>query len=168
MGAPETLIGAAFATMPGAPTVYLAGPISGLGYAGATDWRDAAIDKLADAGIKGLSPMRAKAYLAGETDLDKNCDLYGEINVLSSPRGIMARDRFDATRCDVLLVNLAGAAKPSLGTVMEIAWCDLRRTPIVAVMEPGNVHEHAMISQAIDYRVDTLEEALAIVKAILS
>lgn len=152
----------------GAPTVYLAGPISGLGYIGATDWRFHAIDALAEVGIKGLSPMRAKEYLAGETDLDKNCVEYGAINVLSSPRGIMARDRFDATRCDVLLVNLAGAAKPSLGTVMEIAWADLKRTPIVAVMEPGNVHEHAMISQAIDYRVDTLEEALAIVKAILS
>lgn len=155
-------------TLPGSPAVYLAGPISGLGYGAAVDWREDAIAELAAAGIKGLSPMRAKEYLSGETDLDKNCKLYGDINVLSSPRGIMARDRFDATRCDVLLVNLAGAAKPSLGTIMEIAWADLKRTPIVAVMEAGNVHEHAMIDQAIDYRVDTLAEALAIVKAILS
>lgn len=150
------------------PTVYLAGPISGLHYAGATDWRDYAIGKLATVGIKGLSPMRSKEYLSGMADLDKNCIEYGEINVLSSPRGIMARDRFDATRCDVLLVNLLAADKVSMGSVMEIAWADLKRTPIVCVMEPGNVHEHAMVNQAIDYRVASLNDALHVVSAILS
>lgn len=152
----------------GAPTVYLAGPISGLSFDQAVDWRKAVIDDLATAGIRGLSPMRGKEYLAGMQDLDKNCVEYGEINVLSSPRGIITRDRFDCTRCDVLLVHLGGATKVSMGTVMEIAWANLKQTPIVCVMEAGNPHEHAMVSQAIDYRLDTLEEAVHVVKAILS
>jgi hypothetical protein len=79
----------------------------------------------------------------------------------------MTRDRFDATRCDVLLVNLLGAERVSIGTVMEIAWADLRRTPIVAVMEEGNVHEHGMVNEAIGFRVTTLDEALNIIKSIL-
>lgn len=148
-------------------TVYLAGPISGLNYAGAVEWREDVIVELARIGIKGLSPMRCKNYLEGMEDLDKNCVEYGAINCLSSPRGIMTRDRFDCTRCDVLLVNLLDAKKISVGTVMEMAWADLSRIPIICVMEPGNVHEHAMIGEAIGFRVSTLKEGVDLVKAIL-
>lgn len=149
------------------PTCYLAGPIAGLNYAGATEWRVDAVDWLAMKGIKGLSPMRAKHFLKNVETFTKDCTAYAG-NVLSTPRGIMTRDRYDATRCDVLLVNLLGADKVSMGTVMEIAWADLTRTPIVCVMEPGNPHEHAMVNEAIGYRVNTLEEALSVVAAILT
>jgi len=150
-------------------TVYLAGPISGLDYAGAVDWREAAIAELASADIRGLSPMRCKEYLSAETDLDQNCVKYGAINVLSSPRGIMARDFFDCSRCGIVLVNLLGAERVSLGTVMEIAWAYAKRTPVIVVTEPaGNVHEHAMIREATDYRVTSLAEALSLAKAILA
>lgn len=147
--------------------VYLAGPISGLNYDGATEWREYATDELAKNGIQGMSPMRCKDYLKDMGDLSANVEEYGKINVMSSARGIMTRDRYDCTNCDVLLVNLLGAERISVGTVMEIAWADLCRTPIVCVMEPGNIHEHAMIDEAIGFRVSTLDEALAIVKGIL-
>lgn len=150
------------------PTVYLAGPIAGLNYAGATGWREYASEVLEASGIKALSPMRAKSYLEGVEAFSKDCVAESAINVLSSTRAIMTRDRFDATRCDVLLAFLGGAKRPSLGTVMEIAWADLSRIPIVAVMESGNVHEHGMIEEAIGFRVGTLNQALEVVKAILS
>lgn len=154
-------------------TVYLAGPISGLGYIGATDWRNHAVDYLAEHGIKGLSPMRAKEYLKHverDVGFSSTCEEYGHLSPLSGPRGIMTRDRFDATRCDVLLVNLLGATKPSIGTIMEIAWADLCRTPIVVAIEAdgSNPHEHAMVTEAIGFRCATLPEALDVVKAILS
>jgi nucleoside 2-deoxyribosyltransferase len=147
--------------------VYLAGPISGLTYDGAEDWRALAKDELANAGIKAVSPLRGKEYLRGIPALTADCAGYGELNCMSSPRGIMTRDRFDAMRCDILLVNLIGAERVSIGTVMEIAWADAKRTPIVVAMEAtGNVHEHAMISEAIGFRVTSLMEALHVVKAI--
>lgn len=152
------------------PTVYLAGPISGLGYQGATDWRTHAQQELALFGINGLSPLRAKEYLKhveGDVGFSETCDEYAQYSPLSTQRGLMDRDRFDALRCDVLLVNLLDAKKPSLGTCMEIAWADSRRTPIVAVMEPGNVHEHAMVNEAIGFRCGTLEEALHVVRSII-
>lgn len=149
------------------PTVYLAGPIAGLSYDGATDWRDYAAHQLEPKGIKTLSPMRAKEYLKDFGVLSKGCVAEGKLDVLSSPRAIMTRDRFDATRCDVLLVNLFGAKSVSMGTVMEIAWADLCRTPIVCVMEAGNIHEHGMVNEAIGYRVGNLEHAMHVVKAIL-
>ena len=152
------------------PTVYLAGPIAGLDYTGATDWRDEAIADLAAAGIKGLSPMRAKEYLKNvsrDVGFSATCEEYGHLSPMSGPRGIMTRDRFDATRCDVLLVNLLGATTVSIGTVMELAWADLKRTPSIVCMEPGNVHEHCMVSEATGFHVHSLQEGLDVAKAIL-
>jgi nucleoside 2-deoxyribosyltransferase len=149
------------------PTVYLAGPISGLAYTGAMDWREEAIDELARAGIRGLSPMRCKEYLRGATNLDPMCR-YGDLSPLSEARGVMTRDFFDTTRADVVLAHMLGAAQPSLGTVMEIAWAYQKRTPVIAVMEPHNPHEHAMVCEAIGFRVLTLAEGLALAKAILA
>ncbi|API59603.1 hypothetical protein BSL82_09990 [Tardibacter chloracetimidivorans] len=151
-------------------TVYLAGPISGLNYQGATDWRDYAREVLAANGIKGLSPMRGKSALAGLDKLGhkpEDCGHLAHLTPLATQRGVMTRDRFDATRCDVLLVNFLGATAVSMGTVMEIAWADNCRIPIVCAMELGNVHEHIMLCEAIGYRVDTLESALDIVVSIL-
>lgn len=153
-------------------TVYLAGPISGLGYSGATGWRDAVVADLARYGIEGLSPLRAKEYLAHIEDdvgFSETGHEYSHLSPLSTSRGVMVRDHFDATRCDVLLVNLLGATKVSTGTVMEIAWAYDRRTPIVVCMEPtGNPHEHAMVNEAIGFRCGSLDEGLHVVKAILA
>lgn len=157
-------------------TVYLAGPITGLSYEGCTDWREYAIKSLQHAGITGLSPMRAKDYLQSENIVG---DSY-ENTVLSCSRGITTRDRWDTTRCDVVLANFLGAERVSIGTVMELAWADAARTPIIVVMEPtveandglkpsvGNVHEHSMIREVTGFRVETLEEGLNVAKAILT
>ncbi|MBH0113235.1 nucleoside 2-deoxyribosyltransferase [Novosphingobium sp. YJ-S2-02] len=154
-------------------TVYLAGPISGLGYAAATDWRASAIDWLEQHGIQGLSPLRAKDYLShitADVGFSETCEDYAQLSALSTQRGVMDRDRFDATRCDVLLVNLLGATKVSVGTVMEIAWADQKRTPIIALIEAdrSNVHEHAMVNEAIGFRAPSLEEGLHLVRSILA
>ena len=129
--------------------VYLAGPISGLDYNGATEWRNYAKQYLKDNGnIEGYSPMRGKEFLKHITEFKVTG--YDE-NPISNNRAIMTRDRFDA-----------------IGTVMEIAWADLSRIPIVMVMEKGNIHEHGMILEAIGYRVDTLDEALDIICLMLN
>jgi nucleoside 2-deoxyribosyltransferase len=149
--------------------VYLAGPITGLDYAGATDWRFEAKSVLEAVGIKALSPMRGKEYLAHVKEFPADGDAYKSLGILSSNRGIITRDRFDATRCDVLLVNVLGAKKVSIGTVMEIAWADAHRIPIVCCIESeGNPHEHGMVTEVIGYRVETLDAALHVIKAMLA
>lgn len=152
------------------PTVYLAGPITGLSFDGCNDWRQRAIEDLAKAGIRGLSPLRGKEYLAKlTTPISGTGEEYAHMSVLSTAPAVVTRDRWDATRCDVLFANLLGAKAVSIGTVMEIAWADLRRTPIVCAIEPnGNPHLHMMLTQAIDFRVPTLEEALHVIKAMLT
>lgn len=151
-------------------SVYLAGPITGLTYDQGQDWRDYAELCLRNIGIEALSPLRAKSYLRKlHGPISGTGEEYAHLGPMSLPRGVMTRDRFDATRCDVLLVNLLGAEKVSIGTVMEIAWADLKRTPIVVAIEPiGNPHEHMMINEAIGFRTPDLDEAINITTAILS
>jgi nucleoside 2-deoxyribosyltransferase len=149
-------------------TVYLAGPISGTSYGECTDWRIRVVQELFDVGIKGLSPMRGKEYLSHVKEFTSDGDKYKPYGVMSTNHGIITRDRYDATRCDVLLVNFLDAPKVSIGTCMEIAWADLARIPIVCAMEAsGNAHEHGMILEAIGFKVPTLEEAVLVTKMIL-
>jgi nucleoside 2-deoxyribosyltransferase len=146
--------------------VYLAGPITGCGYGECRDWRKGLIAQFRQyATVELLDPMRGKEYLATEPTI---ADCYDE-HVLSSSRGIMTRDHWDTTRCDILLVNLLRAPKVSIGTVMELAWAWDNGIPTIVVMEKdGNLHDHSMIREATGFRVETLEEAAIVLKAMLN
>lgn len=143
--------------------MYLAGPISGLTFGASTDWRIEVQRQLAESGLTGYSPLRAKDYLTSEGVLEGSY----EQHPLSSAKGILTRDRWDVQTADLVLVNLIGAERISIGTVMEIAYADSIRTPVVLAMEPGNAHGHPMLEQASGFIVNTLEEAVALTKAIL-
>jgi nucleoside 2-deoxyribosyltransferase len=148
-------------------SVYLAGPITGLTYGGCVDWREHAIKELARDNIQGISPMRAKEFLKNHVTIEDTPDL--EDQVLSSQRGIYARDKFDCHRADLLIVNMLDAKKVSIGTVMEIAWAAAINTPIVLVMEEiGNIHQHMMLAEACPFRVTNLRDALRVTVAILA
>lgn len=148
--------------------VYLAGPIAGLNYAGATEWRDIAKRSLNAVGIEAYSPMRAKQYLKNIASFPSDSEVFKTLSVLSCNRGITTRDRFDCTHADVILVNLLGAERVSIGTVIEMAWADANRIPIVLIMEPeGNIHHHGMLLEVAGFHCHSLEEALNVVKAIL-
>lgn len=152
------------------PSVYLAGAIKGLNYAGATGWRDHTKAALADAGIDGFSPMRGKEYLRPLADVggDALKDSYAEF-AMSTMKAILCRDHRDCTKCDVVIVYLLGAQRVSIGTVMEVAWAHHARVPIILVIEKNgsNVHEHGLLLEACNYRVDTISEAIAIAKSVL-
>lgn len=148
-------------------SMYLAGPISGLSFGECTDWRKYACDALDAVGIKAWSPMRHKDYLANLGPLPAVLPANMK-KAMSRPKGIISRDRFDCTRVDAILMNLLGAKIVSIGTMMELAWADLSRIPIIcAIEESGNVHEHSMVDEAINFRVTSLEEAIQVAKAIL-
>jgi nucleoside 2-deoxyribosyltransferase len=145
--------------------VYLAGPIKGLTYDKCNSWREYAIEELAKHNIIGVSPIRCKEYLnTGEL-------LLGSYETpLSCDRGIVTRDRWDVTKnCDVMLVNLLGAEKISIGTMFEYAWADMARKPIITVIElEGNIHDHAFVRETTGFRVETLKQGLEIAVAILN
>lgn len=142
--------------------IYLAGPISGNTYQECTNWRVDFADLMPES-VTCLSPMRGKEFLQVVGEID---GAYPELGPLASSRGIITRDFFDCTRSDIIVANLL-TEKISIGTVMEIAWAFQSRTPVIAIMEPGNVHEHPMIDEAIGFRVTSLVHAASIAEIIL-
>lgn len=145
------------------PLVYLAGPITGESYKSATNWRNTAHIALERVGIVGLCPLRGKAYLEKEGILQ---DSY-EDQLLSMGKTITRRDRFDCCRANMILMNLLGAKKVSIGTMIEVGWADANRIPIVLIMEDDNLHRHSMLEECADYRVSTLEQGIHVVKTVI-
>jgi len=143
--------------------LYLVGPITGVSFGESTDWREYVATKL-PGHIQAVSPMRGKKYLQKEKSIK---DSYEEIP-LSSQKGITCRDRMDVMRCHAILVNFLGATKVSIGSVVEIAWADAWRKPIIIAMEKDNIHSHAMIREVAGFITSDLDDAIMIATAILS
>jgi nucleoside 2-deoxyribosyltransferase len=142
--------------------IYLAGPISGLTYDGAQDWRDYFSAKI-DPEIQCYSPLRGKQYLKMRGPLEGSYEDFP----LSTDTGITTRDRFDCMGADVVVFNLLGAERISIGTMIELGWADAARNPAILIMEKGNPHEHPMLRQTTHFRVTNLEDAISIAEIIL-
>jgi hypothetical protein len=146
-------------------TVYLMGPIHGVKYRDCNNWREFAKRELAKYGIEGISPMRHKDVRDTEGIMGDT----GGGNIMTNGKGIITRDRYDTTNSSIGLANFLGAKEVSIGTVMEYAWADLSRVPIITVMEKeGNPHEHNFIRQLSGFRVETLEEGIYVARCILT
>ncbi len=144
--------------------VYLAGPITGLSWGEATDWRAGVAEELAKFGLEGYSPLRGKDYLNREKDI---APWYND-RPMSTPKGLVTRDRFDVVSSNVIIANFLTADRISIGTCMEIAWADAERIPIISVMEEDNVHIHPFIMELSGYIVPDLDEAVDITVRMLT
>ena len=71
-------------------------------------------------------------------------------------------------RCDMVLMNLLGATKVSIGSMIELGWADAFRKPVVLVIEEGNCHMHAIVQEIAGFIVPTLDQGIEVVKSILS
>lgn len=143
--------------------VYLAGPILGQTYEEATEWRDYAKMEFEKHGIITTSPMRAKDFAKKyKTMLDE-----AKENPLGTKKGIVTRDRYDVQNCNIMLVNLKGAKRISIGTMIEYGWADILRKPIITIMEEENVHNHAFIKEISGFIVEDLDSGISLVKKIL-
>lgn len=135
--------------------IFLAGPLTGISYNDALEWRKY-VERRLPPDIIAFSALRGKEYVTKESALK---DAYPD-HLLSTPQGTIARDRFDVSRCDALFVNFLKANRVSIGTIMEMAWADARRIPIILAMEDGNVHDHAFVRQVAAFITDDLDEAI--------
>ena len=153
------------------PLVYLGGPISGLDFDGATDWRVRADNLLSPHGIKTLNPLRYQEHLRSVGTFTNAAREAARLeSPMSMPKGLTIRDKWDAKRCNVLLVNFIGAKTVSIGTVMEISWAEDAGNPVVVAIEPdgSNPHEHAMLNHCIGFRVPTLWDATDVTRQLLA
>lgn len=147
--------------------VYTAGPITGCDHEGATGWRELVRNELSRSGIDTISPMRGKPNI-GVGNIYTAAITREFTDPLRTSAGINTRDFNDVKRADLIFVNLLGARKVSIGTVMEIAWARAFGKPVVLIMEPeGNVHDHWMLKFPCGFIVPTIAEAVEITKYIL-
>lgn len=145
--------------------VYLAGPISGQNFVGATDWREECTRALREWGIEVLSPMRGKA------DLQSTAVIEGAYpdHPFAGQRAIITRDRFDVMAADVILMNMLPMGdRVSIGTFIELGWADANRTPVVMVRSPSCKSHHPMVDEAIGFDVQSLTEAVYTICTLLN
>ena len=143
--------------------VYLAGPITGLTFNDGQGWRTYAARALDSEHVITLSPLRGKEYLKVHGKLTNGT--YD--GTLTSAKAITRRDFFDCTRATAVLVNLEGTERLSIGTIMEIAWAYQAQIPTVVVCPKNNPHHHVLLDECCTYQVETLEEAITVMKVLL-
>lgn len=145
--------------------VYLAGPITGKSYGGATEWRDE-FPKLVAPHVHCLSPMRAKYHLAELEEIEDTVE-----HPIFTDNAVVHRDRWDVARADVVVFNLADAARVSIGTMVEYGWATAHGvSPKVLITVTGskprwmaNPHYHLFPKTLSTYVVETLEDAADLV-----
>jgi nucleoside 2-deoxyribosyltransferase len=152
--------------------VYLAGPITGLSYADALDWRAEVRERLAESSphVECIDPMRAKRHLAGVQRIGP----HGHGGALLSSHAVVARDLWDVDRSDVVLMNLSGAREVSVGSMVELGRASVRRSFVIVVLpaeetgsdnEGRNPHDHLFVHELASTVAKSLDEALAIIES---
>lgn len=136
--------------------VYLVGPISGLSYQQAIDWRSRANQALAEHGIETICPLRNTEILEGEEALEQEYSAW----LWTQARAIVHRSLYDVRRSDAILANFLGAQQRSMGSIVELAVAYERHIPIVVVMEQGNPHDHIFIREMATVVVDDLDSGI--------
>lgn len=148
--------------------VYLCGPIAGLTYDEASDWRKSFEAEIATWPwlIKALSPLRYREELrlAGRLQGMDPLPVKGTLN---TPQGAALRDESDVRRCQFLFANFIGATKISQFSLAEIGMARGLRKTIIAVMEPDNIHHHRVMDHWLDYIEPDFESGLTLLKKII-
>lgn len=134
--------------------VYLAGPIAGLTFGEADEWRDYAEQTLPQ-GWKALSPLRGKDHLDTGTPLSNDFDGGAEA---------VARDLRDIDCSDALIAYFGGARQISAGTMAELGYAYAKGVPIIVVTDGDEFHRHVFVDFMSDWNVEQLNDAIDILE----
>lgn len=157
-------------------SVYLAGAITGLTYEDARyGWRKDFADAIVlfDTSIEILSPMRGKGHIQGYSDTNNLITGHASSdytdNVMSTGKGIVARDRWDTKRASVVVANLKDTPPGvvSMGTCVEFGWRD-GHGPLVMIVPPHDptiagkqhAHDHLMLLEIADFIVYSVADSV--------
>jgi nucleoside 2-deoxyribosyltransferase len=116
--------------------------------------------------------MRGREHLADIGAIDTDSHKAG----LVDGHAAVARDLWDVDRCDVLLMNLAGAYNVSIGSMVELGRASSKGKFVIVVLpsdELGekagldrNPHDHLFVYELASVVVDTVDEALQVLSAL--
>ena len=136
--------------------IYLARSISGLSYAEVMEeYRKTT--KLLSPFYVILNPMTAKGHLKSEVEFAS----YGKYtHPVSVGHAIYERDKWMVSTCDVLLADLSGTTKVSIGVMMELAWAALLGKHTVLILPEENIHTHTFVRESADVVFTDYDEAI--------
>jgi len=135
--------------------IYLAGPITGLNFEDANDWRRVVSDDLKHSNIIGISPLRCESLKEGETyNASYNCPKFGE------PLAIASKNFLDVQKCDLLLAYLP---KISIGTLIEIGWAIALQKPVIVVSKLPEIREHSILNAKVGWMLESFEDAVDVI-----
>lgn len=154
------------------PSVYLAGPIAGLTYDEANDWREEATEACAALGYTVYSPMRGKEALRVQY-ARRAFGINAEVS--NGLLGPFARDMHDVRACDVLIANLATSEEVSVGTLVELGAAHAlgKFVVVVAAKVAGKPYAdaanrlHPFVAGAATVVVNSVEDAYGVLEALL-
>lgn len=135
--------------------VYLAGPITDADSVH-EGWRAELTTRLRTKyGIIAMSPMAGEDYP----------DRFG-VGPKYVSQVLTTRDWWMCSKADVVLANFENSVKASIGTVIELGWASARGVSVLAVIPPGNIHEHPMIHSVATWVATDMEEAVGILRGL--
>jgi hypothetical protein len=144
--------------------MYLAGPIAGLTYGDANEWRQGVADIMPDH-VHCLSPLRGKDFLSDDEEIQTS---EYSFHPLTTDKGLTRRNMFDINRSRIIFINLIAAKTVSIGTMIELGALKSQTGKlIILAMEEGNIHDHPMVRELADYVVPTIGEAITIAREIV-
>jgi len=136
--------------------LYLAHPISGESGDDVFAYYERWVNNLkGTTDFEVLHPMTAKGYLRPEIKYKKSG--YGQ--PISTNKAITRRDAWMVSQADIVLIDLTGARRVSMGCICELAWAWLLRKHTIIVMEEDNIHQHGMVIHQADIIFAKMESA---------
>lgn len=139
--------------------IYLAGPMTGLTWDQANEWRLKVAAELKPHGIECYSPMR------WDHRLNSNC-----IDYAHDIPEILRRDFYDVMQSDLIYADFTVCSSDivSFGTVSEVAWGYALRKPTVMVAPKSSIYHHPWMLEMADYVRHTMEDGINTVRILLN
>lgn len=134
--------------------IYLAHPMTGVSSDNVFGYYDSLAERLSKHII--LTPVTGKDYLRNVGALQKTYD-----TPLSNEHAIYNRDTWMVSQADIVLCDLTGANKVSIGCCFELACAGCYKKHVIVVMDENNVHDHPFVRQAADIVYKSIDEAVA-------
>jgi len=143
--------------------IYLAHPISGLTFEAVVGYYEANVPILKTLGYTVFDPVTMYSHAINVKEKCAPADLKGP---LINNHALFERDKWMVSTVDVVLADLTGATKASIGVCMELAIANILGKHIVTVMESNNPHYHGFVLEASSCVFATFDEALEYLKNI--
>jgi nucleoside 2-deoxyribosyltransferase len=143
------------------PTLYLAGPMSGLTWRQALEWRKQATDVL-HTQWRIINPVRHQVPTERLDEIIPCSTQHNNKHVALhlTATGIASQDEFYIDQSDWIFCNFLDAVKPTFGSVWELGYAWGRRKHILSVIEPGSMHDHPFIRRRSHVFTPSLEDAI--------